>query len=85
MVLFWVFGNDRCFIVDDADADLESCGGGNVFWISSRDGSAATVNNGPSGAGSVVVRGDFGLRVQGYGGAIFPVSIRSWQLTPEPL
>lgn len=85
MILLWVFTNDRCFIEDDENADLDSCAGANVFWIGDRAGSNVSVSNGPSGAGSIEIKGDFGLADQGFGGAIFPVSIRSWDLTPVPL
>ena len=85
MYLMWVFTSERCFIEDNADADLESCRGAHVFWIGPTEGTNVSISNGPSGAGSVVIKGEFGLMEQGFGGAVFPVSIRSWNLNPVPL
>lgn len=85
MILVWVFTNERCFTDDSGNADLESCRGANVFWIRDRTNTKISASNGPSGAGSVEIKGEARLADLGFGGSIFPVSIRSWDVTPIPL
>ena len=60
----WIFTNERCFIESEDEADLESCGGANVFMFGETEGTSFVMANGPSGAGSVIFKGDSTIRIR---------------------
>jgi hypothetical protein len=80
-LLLWVFEGTRCF-EDSNDPALPACQGGNALWIARNEGTGAVIANGPTGAGSLVIKGKFIVQDQGFGGGVFPRNIRSFRLTP---
>ena len=82
MMHLWLFTQDRCFTESEFDADYDQCGGSHVIWVQKPDGTSFNAANGPSGAGSVVLKGHATVRIQGYGGGVYPVTVRTIDLVP---
>jgi len=79
--LLWTFEGRRCFN-DSNDPKLPACQGGNAIWIVDNALTGSVVANGPSGAGSLVVKGEFIVEDEGLGGGVFPRNIQNFRLTP---
>jgi hypothetical protein len=77
--LLWVFTAERCVSPGDYSG-LPSCSGGYVFELGSTEGTDAVIRNGPTGAGSLIVRGRFRIRDAGFAG-LFP-TVHTFRLVP---
>jgi hypothetical protein len=78
----WIFTQERCFIESEAETNFKDCYGSQVFWIGKNAGTSFLIANGSAGAGSVIIKGRAKIRIAGMGGAIYPATVRTIDVTP---